>query len=165
MKFLKKCGVGSYLTCLAFLLTIVSWILYGVNVNSAGYFQGQSVPFVVLFNIFALLCFLLALVLAFLPTKTPLLNKVFFILQSVLLIGGAIFLMANAINFIGARAQGLGFIFGADDNAKAGFTADDYQSAMSSIVTFLFYLVTWLIALIAPFFSLTRKEKPVEVKA
>ena len=157
---LKKLGVGAYLACATIVLTIVSWIIYGANVLGDGYFHNQGVPYVVLFSIFAIVCEALALCLGFLK-KDGVVGKVISIVQSVLLVGAIVFIIASAINIIGARAQGLGFLFGADENARAEFTAADFASATGAIVSFVFYMVTWLVALFVPFFGITKKEAKV----
>ena len=155
---LKKLGIGAYIACAVVVLTIVSWILYGANVAGAGYFQGQDVGFVVLFSIFAILCEVAAVAIALFAPKDGMVGKVCGILESALLVGGIVFLMANGMNIIAARAQGLGYLFGSDDNVAAEFTADDFASANLAIVSFVFYLVTWLFAAVVPFFGLTKKE-------
>ena len=45
---LKKLGIGAYCAFATLILAVVSWIIYGVNVTSAGYFHNESVPSVVL---------------------------------------------------------------------------------------------------------------------
>lgn len=155
---LKKLGIGAYLACATIVLAIVSLIIYSANVAGEGYFHNQSVPNVVLFTIFAIICELCAIVLGFIK-KDGMLGRIINILQSILLVGGIVFLMSAGILIIGARAQGLGFIFGADENARAEFKAADYASANGAITSFVFYMVTWLISAVVPFFGITKKEK------
>lgn len=154
---LKKLGIGAYIACGTILLAVISWIIYGANVLGAGYFQGQGVPFVVLFTILAIVCECLAIVLGFVK-KDGIVGKVLGVLQSLLLVGGIVLLMSSALLIIGNRAQGLGFIFGADENARAEFTADDYASAGGAIISFVFYMVSWLVAVFVPFFKITKEE-------
>lgn len=156
---LNKLGIGSYLILATFLLTIVSWIIYGAGVLAEGYFHYVSVPFVILFNIFTLLCLALAFALTFFPKQNNILDKILPIVQSALLIGAVVFLMANAINIIGARAEGLAYVFFSNDDVSAEVqTAANLSSAKLSITGFVFYLVTWLVAVITPFFALGKKE-------
>jgi hypothetical protein len=156
---LKKLGIGAYIACPVVVLSIVSWILYGINVAGAGYFHNQGVPFVVLFSIFAILCELGAIAIALFAPKDGTIGKVCSFVETALLLGGIVFLMSCGMNIISARAQGLGYIFGADANAAAEFTMDDFNSAVLSIVSAVFYIVTCLIAIAVPFFGLTKKEE------
>ncbi len=158
---LKKFGIATYLALATFILTIISWILYGVSVSAAGYFHQVPVAFVVLFTIFALLCLLLAIAISFIPKKGAL-EKILPIVQSILLIGASVFLISTALNIIGSRAEGFGYIFFSDANLAGEVkTADNLHSASLSITTFIFYLVTWLVSVITPFFSLTKKPEQV----
>ncbi len=160
---LKKLGIGSYLAIVTFVLTIVSWIVYGVSVNAAGYFHNVSVAYVVLFTIFALLCLLAAIGLSFVPKKEGIVAKILPIAQSILLVGACVFLISCSINIIGARAEGLGYIYFSDSNVLSEVqTQDNLHSASLSITAFIFYLVTWLFSVVTPFFGLTRKEPAAE---
>jgi len=156
---LKKLGIGAYIACVVVVLTIVSWILYGINVTGSGYFKGQGVPFVVLFSIFAILCEVGAVAIAIFAPKDGTIGKICSFVETALLIGGIVFLMATGMNIISSRAQGLGYIFGADANVAAEFTADDFNSAVMAIVSAVFYLISWLVAVVAPFFGLAKKEE------
>lgn len=159
---LKKLGIGTYLALATFVLTIVSWIIYGVSVNAAGYFHNVPVSYVVLFTIFALLCLLAAIGLSFVPKKEGIVNKILPIVQSVFLVGACVFLISCSINIIGTRAEGLGYIYFSDSNVLSEVqTQDNLSSAALSITSFVFYLVTWLFSIVTPFFSLTKKEKEV----
>ena len=159
MKMLKKLGIGSYLALATLVLLIVSWILYGGSISSAGYFHGVSVSFVVLFNVFSLILLLAVIGLDFVPAKDGILGKIIPLVQSVLLIGVVVFLMSNSINIIGARAEGLGYIFFSNADVSAEVqTPENLSSAALSITTFVFYLVTWLVAVVTPFFSLGKKK-------
>ena len=70
--------------------------------------------------------------------------------------------MFAAMRIIGARAQGLGYILGADSNAQAEFTAADFSSATMAIVAFIAYLVSSIAAVVTPFFGFEKKEKVAE---
>ena len=45
------------------------------------------------------------------------------------------------------------------DTYNKEFTMDDFNSAVLSIVSAVFYIVTCLIAIAVPFFGLTKKEE------
>lgn len=159
---LKKLGIGAYCAFATLILAVVSWIIYGVNVTSAGYFHNESVPSVVLFTIFAILCEALVIAALFLPKKEGILGKILPIVQSSLSVLAVFFLMFAAMRIIGARAQGLGYILGADSNAQAEFTAADFSSATMAIVAFIAYLVSSIAAVVTPFFGFEKKEKVAE---
>jgi hypothetical protein len=159
---LKKLGIGAYLALGTFVLTIVSWIIYGVSVTAPGYFHSVSVSYVVLFSIFALLCYAASIALSFVKVEGTL-AKVLPIIQSILLVGACVFLISNAINIIGARAEGWGYIYFSDSNVLSEVqTADNMSSAALSITSFIFYLVTWAFSLATLFFNLTKKNITAE---
>lgn len=159
MKMLKKLGIASYLSLATLVLLVVSWIIYGVSVGSAGYFHGVSVPFVVLFNVFSLVLLLAVIGLDFVPAKDGIIGKIIPIVQAVLAIGVIVFMMSNSINIIGARAEGLGYIFFSNADVSAEVqTPENLSSAALSITSFVFYLVTWLVAVVTPFFSFGKKK-------
>ncbi len=155
---LKKLGIGAYLALGTFVLVIVSWIVYGVSVTAPGYFHNVSVGFVVLFSIFALLCYAISIALSFVKVD-GILGKILPIVQSVLLVGASVFLISCAINIIGARAEGWGYIYFSDSNVLSEVqTADNMSSAAKSITSFIFYLVSWVLSIVTLFFSLTKKN-------
>ncbi len=54
MNIIKKQGIGFYLTLLAAVMAIVSFIVYLVNGASEGYFQGTTSSKIVLMSVLAI---------------------------------------------------------------------------------------------------------------
>ena len=57
---LKKLSAGAWISLIAAVLTLVSVILYTVNINSEGYFKNASVTNLTVYAILALILFLAA---------------------------------------------------------------------------------------------------------
>ena len=64
------------------------------------------------------------------------------------------------MGFVSTRVEGLGYIFGSDENVLDEIqTEENMRSAYTAIAGFAFYAVTWLVALVACFCGMTKAAK------
>ena len=64
------------------------------------------------------------------------------------------------MGFVSTRVEGLGYIFGSDENVLDEIqTEENMRSAYTAIAGFVFYAVTWLVALVACFCGMTKAAK------
>ena len=61
---LKKQSVGTWLNAIVVVLTLVSLIVYGVNISSEGYFKNASVTNLILYGVIAMVMLAAVIVLA-----------------------------------------------------------------------------------------------------
>lgn len=159
LDFIKKQRIGNWITLVTLILTIVSFIIYGVNCNSVGYFKGNVSTVVILLSIFTLIILIAACVLPQLKMK-EMVGKILSILTDILRIAAPVMLFASMLLFIGSRIEGLAYIFFSDKNVLAEVqTPENLSSANSAITGFIFYGISAIIALVATFFSANRKEE------
>ena len=156
---LKKISFGGWITCAAALLTLVSLIVYFSNIASAGYFQGAGVTNLVLFAVLAIVLYLCAIALkAFVKTEGAAATALELI-SGVMRIAAPVLVAAAAIALIGARVEGLGFIYFSNaDVALEVQTPANLASASTAITSMVLFGVSMLVGIVAAFFRLTKKE-------
>lgn len=153
---------GAILLALSAVLGLVAVILYAVNVSASGYFQGALVGIVPAMGVVSIVLALLAIVSGMVEAD-GIVGKALEYARSVLTLLVPIFFMVAAIAFIGARAEGLAYIFGSESNILATIqTPANLSSSYTAIAAFIFFLIASIVAIVANFFRLTRKEKVVE---
>jgi len=159
-KLLNACNC---LTCASFILALVFVILYGVNVGSAGYFQGRGADGVVLFSILVMVFDLLIIGRSFVKVEGTV-AKCVDVAVMALKVVVPVLLMIAALNLLGTRIEGIGYIFFSNaDVAKEVATPANVASGTLAIVTVVFGIVTAVISIVAAFFL--PKEQPVEEQA
>ena len=107
---IKKQSVGIWFNIIVAVLTIVSVIVYGVNISGDGYFQNASVGNLVAYCVIAVIMLVAVIVLAQ-PKFTGTAALVTEIISGLLKIAIPVLLMLCLVNLISARAEGLGFIY------------------------------------------------------
>ena len=152
---LKKISVGGWITCAAAVLTIVSLIVYAANVSSAGYFQGSAVTNLVLFAVLAAVLYLAALAVSlFVNGPAPVME----IITGVLRIAAPVLVAAAAIALVGARVEGLGFIYFSNaDVALEIQTPANLASAGAAITSMVLFGVSMAVGILAAFFRLKKE--------
>lgn len=161
MKFNIKnsLSIGGIILAVATVLTLISFIIFNVNATSAGYFQGVTSGTVTLCSILAIIFGIVAFLLPALEAE-GILGKILSLVQSLLLVGMALLILAALFAFISTRAQGLAYILASDINVRAEIqTAENMASATSAIVGFVFYGITLVVALVSTFFGYGKKEE------
>lgn len=149
----KKTSAGSIVAILTAVLTIVSLVVYTVNINGDGFFHGASVNNMMLFSILAAVAALLAAILGRVSKDNRLLSLITGCLQIV-----APCLVAFClINLVGSRVEGLGQIYFSNADVKAATqTAENLASAKTTIASMVLYGVTMLFGIVASFFNLNK---------
>ncbi len=154
---IKKMSVGAWISAVAALLSLVSVIVYGVNVSSAGYFQNASVSNLVLFVILTIVMLVAVVILAQL-------NVTGGAATGVELVSGAMQILAPVllafclVNLVSARAQGLGFIFFSNaDVILEVQTPENMASATGTIVNMVCLAVAMIASVIGAFCSTKKK--------
>lgn len=148
MEFIKKQRFGFYLNVIVVILALVSLILYVSNVNTA-YYKDMNTS-VVLMVVGALLGMIIALIL---PQISD--GVILKLISDLLRVAAVVLIIAAGVKFIGMRVESFGYIFGSDleRGNKAAFSAAD--QAVAGIVIFV---VTWLLAIVASFLRIEKKN-------
>ena len=151
---MKKLSVGAWITCIAVVLAIVAFFVYSGNISGEGYYKDAAVnnlPLMVWGAVAAL-----AVAVALCVAKG---GKVTEILSGVLRIGEPALLAWALMNLIAGRVDGLGYIYFSNaDVAKEVQTAANMASAQSAIWSMGLLGAAVLIAVVAAFFSLRKKN-------
>jgi hypothetical protein len=154
--FLKKQKASFWLLLSSFILCLAAFIVYLVNGAAPGYFQGSSDPTVIECSVFALI-FLLAL-LPLEQLHLPGLGcKILDLVMDALIIAAPVLMLTALLTFVGDRAQGLAYIFGADPNTLSEIqTPANMSSAFTAIAGFVLFGIAFLIGAVGSFFRLPK---------
>ncbi len=159
LDLIKKQTVGTWITLGTLILAIVSAIIYGVGVGSAGYFKGDYVVPLVVLTILAIL-FLAAIIVLPQFKFEGILGMIIDIVLDVLKIAVPILLGIAVILFIDSRVEGLAFIYFSNEDVLAVIqTPENMFSASNAITTMVMYFVTIVAACVAAFFGYHKKDK------
>lgn len=155
---LKKISIGGWIACLAALLTLVALIIYGSNIGAKGYFQGASVSGTVLFSILAIVMLAGSILLGQLKLSGGA-QKAVDVIAGAFQIAAPVLLALVLINLVAARVEGLGFIYFSNaDVILEVQTPENLASASGTITSIVFYGAALLVAVVAAFCSLRKKE-------
>ncbi len=158
MNFIKKQTIGNWLTLAALVFALISAIIYGVNVGSAGYFKGRTSEPLVAATVIAILFAAAILVLSSLKFK-GIVGKVLDIVIGAMKILVAVLLIFALLQFVATRVEGLGFIYFSNaDVIQEVQTPANLASASTAVTGFVFYGIAWLIAVVAAFFGFRKKN-------
>ncbi len=157
MEFLKKQTAGTYITFLAFILSIVSVILYNVNINAAGYFQNSTVAGAFTCNLVGIVILLVILALAQLPAK-GIAGLIVTLINDALRIMAPVIFIVALMQLLSARVEGFAFIYFSNEEVLHEVqTAENMASTHGTIANMVFLGLTAILAIVAAFFS-TKKE-------
>lgn len=159
LDFIKKQTIGTWISLGAFIMTLVSVIIYGVGVGGAGYFSGRGVTSLVVCTVLALV-FLVAILVLPQFKFDGILGFILDILVDMLKILVPLMLGIAVINFIGTRVEGLAYIYFSNEDVLSTIqTPENLFSAGNAIITIIMYFVTIVIACVAAFFGFRKKAK------
>ena len=151
---MKKLSVGAWITCIAVVLAIVAFFVYSGNIGGEGYYKDAAVnnlPLMVWGAAAAL-----AVAVALCTAKG---GKVTELLSGALRIGAPCLLAWALMNLIAGRVDGLGYIYFSNaDVAKEVQPAANMASARSAIWSMALLGAAMLVAVVAAFFSLRKKD-------
>ncbi len=159
MNFLKKMSAGAWIACCAAVLTIVSLIVYAVNIGSEGYFQNVTVKNLVLWLVAAAVLLLAAIAFGQVNAKGA--GKTGLdLVAGCCQIGAPVLLALSLINLIGSRIAGLGFIYFSNaDVILEVQTPANLASASCTIANMIILGVALVVALVAAFCTIRKKVK------
>ncbi len=158
--FIKRQKAGTWVALAALILTVISFILYNVNVAGKGYFHEASIGEVVVFSVLEMV-FLAVIIIVSQFRFKGIAEKAVNIVLDVLRILAAVFLVLALMNFINGRVEGLAYIYFSNPDILQTIQAPEtgnLASAQSAIAGFVLYGITWLVALIGAFFTIGRKK-------
>ena len=154
-----KLSLGSKVTCLTALLTLVALIVYAINVNGSGYFRKASVYGLVVMTLLAVLCYVGAILLKQVSIKAvP--EVCVDLVTGLMQIAAPVLVAVSLVNLIAGRVEGLGFIyFSNPDVILEVQTPANMSSAHGAIASMVCFGVAMLCGMIAAFFRLGRKAE------
>lgn len=156
---MKKQPLGVWINLFAVFLAIVSFVTYKINITSDGYFKNASVGYMTIFSIISILLLIVSIVVIQCFKEG---NKGWMveILSGVMRIVAPVLLMICLCSLVSARAEGLGFIYFSNEEVLLEIqTAENMSSAMGSILNMVFQGMATIVAMIAAFLTLEKKEK------
>lgn len=155
---LKRQPVGIWLNILVAVLTVVSVIVYSINISSEGYFKDASVSNMIAYCVVVIV--MLAVVIALAQLKLAgTADAAVEIGSGFLRIVIPVLLVLCLVSLISARAEGLGFIYFSNEEVlKEVQTPANMSSASGTIANMICLGVAAIFAMIAAFFTLRRKD-------
>jgi len=158
----KFLSVSTIFACISFIFALAFLILYAVNVNVDGYFQGIKATNVVMFAVIALVLDLI-IVVGTLPPVHGYAKNVVDVIICACKAFVPMLLAFGAMNLLSARLEGIGYIlFSNVDVAKEVATPANVSSAVVSIVAISVALVAMLVSIVGAFMLPKEKEAVVE---
>ena len=152
----KNRVTGRIFATVAWLLMIVSFVVYSINIGGEGYFQGAAVSQMPL-TWAAVAALVVAEIVAALVNVKGAAAKVVDLVVGVLQIAAPAIVAYCLICLVGARVEGLGFIFFSNaDVAKEVQTAANMSSATMAIASMVCYAVSMLAAIVSSFIDLKK---------
>ena len=140
---------------IAVIMTIVSFVIYTMNIGAEGYYKAAAVPSLPLYTWLAVGAMVLAVVIGKAAQNVKGIGgSLVAIVTGLLQIAAPVLLAYCLINLISGRVEGLGYIYFSNaDVAKEVQTAANLSSATQAIVSMVCYGVSMVLAMIASFFS------------
>ena len=156
----KFLSASNIIACVSFILALIFVILYAVNINTNGYFQGVKANNLVLFAVLAMVLDLLILASVFIPLQ-GLAAKIVRVVVFVCKVLVPVFLVLAAMSLISARIEGLGYIFFSNvDVAKEVATPANIASATVAIAAVALGFASAIVSIVGSFF-LPKEAEPV----
>ena len=157
MNFIKKQTAGICVTFVTLILAIISFIIYNVNINSAGYFQHASSPNAVRYMLIAIVLFIAAIVIGEIPVQ-GIADKIITLLADAARIVAPALCLAAAITLISSRVQGFAFIYFSNEEVLQEVqTASNMASSHGAIASIVALFIAAIVGMVAAFFSLKKK--------
>lgn len=155
MNKIKNFSVGAWITAVSALLTLAALIVYAVNINSQGYFQGASVSGLVAYGCVAAIAMLAAVALGQMKGSTGL-----ELVKGALQIVAPVLLILCLGNLVAARAEGLAFIYMSNaDVILEVQTPANLSSASATIANMVCLAVAALGGIVGAFCGMTKKTR------
>lgn len=158
LEFVKKQRAGFYFTIVEIVFTLIALILFGINCQNGLFASVRYInPGVLACFILSLVCFVISLIISYLPVfkkseKTLIANN---ILVDIIRIVPVILIGVAAFTFFGGRIENIGYMFGSD--LYLGNTVA-IAAVNQSLVGIVFSLIAWAICLIGIFFTIQKED-------
>jgi len=157
MNFITNKSKGVVMTLVSLLFVIISAITYGVNVSQAGYFQGASVSRMVQYEVLTMVILCLTVIVAQFKLEGAA-GKVVDFALSVLRVAACVFIAFALINLVGARVEGLGFIYFSNADVTLEVqTPANLASSKGTIFNIVILAVTLVVNMVSSFFNLKKE--------
>ncbi|WP_078549676.1 hypothetical protein [Litchfieldia alkalitelluris] len=147
MDFLKKQKLGFIAYIVVAVMTIVSLSLYISNVNKP-YYEDMRMD-VIFILVGALLAMLFAIIL---PQIVD--SKASRVIVDISRVASTVLIIWAGVSFISMRVESFGYIFGS--NLEMGNEAA-FDAGEQAIMLIVIFLITWILSIIASFFSVGKK--------
>ncbi len=158
MSLIKKQSAGIWSSCITLLLAVISCVIYVVNVNGSGYFNGASVPNAIRFAIIAIVILVVVLIVAQFEFRGVLEKVITIVMDGFRIVVPPLFI-ATAILLVSSRVQGFAFIYFSNEEVLQEVqTSANISSAHGAIATIIAFAVTAILGMIAVFFQLKKKK-------
>ena len=157
MRLIKRQSAGIWMTLVTLILAIASFVIYNVNIHSAGYFENASSPYAVNYLVIAMVLMVVAIVIAQIPVK-GIADKIATLLADAARIAAPALCVAAAITLVSSRVQGFAFIYFSNEEVLQEVqTAANMSSSHGAIASIVALFVTAIIGMVAAFFRVKKK--------
>lgn len=161
---IKKQPVGIWINVIAAILTLISLIVYGVNISSEGYFKNASVGNLIAYCTIAAIMLGLVIVLGQLKFDGTY-GILVEVVSGILRIAVPVLLTLGLVSLIGARAEGLGFIFFSNKDVLLEVqTAANLSSATGTIANMICLGIAAIVAMVASFFKVRKYASAITIE-
>lgn len=148
MEFIRKQKAGFWAYLIVAVMTIVSLAVYISNVTSAYYADMNRSIVIMMVCAFGSIAVMMAI-------SEMTYGKIAKAIADAFRVAAAVLIIMSGVTFIGMRVESFGYIFGS--NLELGNEAA-FRAGTQAITGIILFVVTWLLALIASFLEIRKKE-------
>lgn len=158
MNVIKRQSIANWISLGTLIFALIGFILYAVNIGSAGYFNGVTVSSLVTWCVIAMVLVVVTIAMAQFSFD-GIVGKVYGIVLDALRILIPLLLFIAMFAFISSRVEGLAYIyFSNPDVLETIQTSENLASATTAITGFVFFGISAFVDIIAAFFSAKKKN-------
>lgn len=158
MNVIKRQSIANWISLGTLVFALIGFILYAVNIGSAGYFNGVTVSSLVTWGVIAMVLVVVTIAMAQFSFD-GIVGKVYGIVLDALRILIPLLLFIAMFAFISSRVEGLAYInFSNPDVLETIQTPENLASATTAITGFVFFGISAFVGIIAAF---SAKKKNV----
>ncbi len=158
MTLIKKQTIGTWMALLTFVLGVIAFISYQLNVAGEGYFHGKAVGGAVGYMIGAIVLAICVVLVAQIPAN-EVVEKILTLVTDLVRIAIPAMFIAAIIAIVSARVEGFAFIYFSNEEVLQEVqTAANMSSAHGAIANIILLAVAAVLGIVGAFFS-TKKHK------